>query len=121
LDVLLARLKTNPATGLDAAGVEEKYLEFGDNVLTPPKQTPEWVKFLREVRGGIQTCPEKPTPYTNTTFFTARFARSPLYPRPPPRSLLASSPSSSGLEPFSVSSVTASNKPKTIFTSASFS
>jgi hypothetical protein len=53
LDALLARLKTNPDTGLDAAGVEEKYLEFGDNVLTPPKQTPEWIKFLREVSDRV--------------------------------------------------------------------
>jgi|NorSeaMetagenome_1021524.scaffolds.fasta_scaffold70945_2 hypothetical protein len=51
LQELLTRLGTNPETGLDSAAVEEKFKEFGENILTPPATTPEWIKFLRELTG----------------------------------------------------------------------
>ena len=45
LEVLCIRFKTDLATGKTKSSVEESQAKFGLNRLTPPKTTPEWVKF----------------------------------------------------------------------------
>ena len=51
LQQLLERLGVNPSTGLSSAEVNRLLKEKGSNSLTPPKQTPTWVKFLKELTG----------------------------------------------------------------------
>ena len=48
---LLKRLGVNQHTGLDSDAAKVKLAELGQNILTPPKQTPAWVKFLKELTG----------------------------------------------------------------------
>ncbi|KAL3242224.1 hypothetical protein MRX96_021443 [Rhipicephalus microplus] len=45
IEELYARLGTNPATGLTSQQAREILERDGPNSLTPPKKTPEWVKF----------------------------------------------------------------------------
>jgi sodium/potassium-transporting ATPase subunit alpha len=55
LDELCSRTQTNPEKGLteDQAA---KFLEAnGYNELTPPKTTPEWIKFCKQMFGGFST------------------------------------------------------------------
>jgi len=51
LQKLFERLGVNPSTGLSSAEVNRLIKEQGPNSLTPPKQTPTWVKFLKELTG----------------------------------------------------------------------
>lgn len=51
LNELLVRLGVNPDTGLSTDSTKQLQDEHGLNQLTPPKQTPAWVKFLRELTG----------------------------------------------------------------------
>ncbi|XP_046995989.1 sodium/potassium-transporting ATPase subunit alpha isoform X8 [Schistocerca americana] len=50
---LYARFSTNPETGLTHAKAKEVLERDGPNALTPPKQTPEWVKFCKNLFGGF--------------------------------------------------------------------
>jgi len=50
---LFQRLNVNPDTGLSAAEAKRRYERDGPNALTPPKQTPEWVKFCKNLFGGF--------------------------------------------------------------------
>ena len=51
LNELLGRLGVNPATGLTSRDAERLLKDHGTNVLTPPKSTPTWIKFLKELTG----------------------------------------------------------------------
>jgi len=53
LEELFRRLHTNPDTGLTQARAKENYERDGPNALTPPKTTPEWVKFCKNLFGGF--------------------------------------------------------------------
>jgi len=53
IDVLTQRLGTNTTTGLTTAKAKEVLLRDGRNELTPPKTTPEWVKFCKQLFGGF--------------------------------------------------------------------
>lgn len=53
LEDLYRRLQTNPETGLTQAKAKENLERDGPNALTPPKQTPEWVKFCKNLFGGF--------------------------------------------------------------------
>jgi len=53
LQELCASLETNLETGLTDAIVKRNFARDGPNALTPPKQTPEWVKFLKQLFGGF--------------------------------------------------------------------
>lgn len=53
LDELLKRLSSNKETGLTNAKAKEVLERDGPNALTPPKQTPEWVKFCKQLFGGF--------------------------------------------------------------------
>lgn len=53
LSDLLSLLESNTTTGLTAAIVARNLARDGPNALTPPKQTPEWVKFLKQLFGGF--------------------------------------------------------------------
>jgi len=48
---LLARLDSNVTTGLPVKLAKERLEKFGPNVLTPPPETPEWIKFIAELTG----------------------------------------------------------------------
>jgi sodium/potassium-transporting ATPase subunit alpha len=50
---LYRRLQSNPDTGLTQAKARENLERDGPNALTPPKQTPEWVKFCKNLFGGF--------------------------------------------------------------------
>ncbi|CRK96297.1 CLUMA_CG009717, isoform A [Clunio marinus] len=52
-DQLYKRFQTNPDTGLSHAKAKEFLLRDGPNALTPPKQTPEWIKFCKQLFGGF--------------------------------------------------------------------
>jgi len=51
LDELLKRLGTNVEVGLSDAMVEELQAKWGPNMLTPPKETPLWIMFIKELTG----------------------------------------------------------------------
>ncbi|CAG2100454.1 unnamed protein product [Medioppia subpectinata] len=54
LDQLLARYGVQSVdTGLTSAQAKEALARDGPNALTPPKQTPEWIKFCRQMFGGF--------------------------------------------------------------------
>ncbi|KAF7398681.1 hypothetical protein HZH66_006578 [Vespula vulgaris] len=46
LQELCAKLNTDPVNGLTEKEAKQLLKKHGPNVLSPPKQTPEWVKFL---------------------------------------------------------------------------
>nr|CAH0110867.1 unnamed protein product [Daphnia galeata] len=50
---LYRRLKCDPVKGLTAAQAKSNYERDGPNALTPPKTTPEWVKFCNQLFGGF--------------------------------------------------------------------
>ncbi|OXA59215.1 Sodium/potassium-transporting ATPase subunit alpha [Folsomia candida] len=50
---LYDRLRTNPAMGLTDAQAAAELKKSGLNALTPPEETPEWVKFARHLLGGF--------------------------------------------------------------------
>lgn len=51
LDELTLRLNVNFHTGLANAEAKQRLVTHGTNMLTPPKQTPIWIKFLKELSG----------------------------------------------------------------------
>ncbi|KAI6234074.1 Sodium/potassium-transporting ATPase subunit alpha [Aphelenchoides fujianensis] len=53
LNELLARLQTNADQGLTTDQATEVFKRDGPNALTPPKTTPEWVKFCKNLFGGF--------------------------------------------------------------------
>ncbi|XP_029043838.1 sodium/potassium-transporting ATPase subunit alpha isoform X2 [Osmia bicornis bicornis] len=50
---LYQRFQTHPENGLSHAKARENLERDGPNSLTPPKQTPEWVKFCKNLFGGF--------------------------------------------------------------------
>mmetsp|Transcript_24130 Transcript_24130/g.41178 ORF Transcript_24130/g.41178 Transcript_24130/m.41178 type:complete len:1139 (-) Transcript_24130:789-4205(-) len=46
-----SRLNVNPHIGLDADDAKQRLVTHGMNMLTPPKHTPAWIKFLKELSG----------------------------------------------------------------------
>jgi len=52
-DELYVRLKTNPDTGLTFSQAKAVLERDGPNSLTPPKKTPEWIKFCKQLFGGF--------------------------------------------------------------------
>jgi len=53
LEELFQRLTVNPDTGLSSAEAKRRTERDGPNALTPPKQTPEWIKFCKNLFGGF--------------------------------------------------------------------
>ena len=53
VDVLCKRFNTNFSTGISNASAEAGIAKNGLNKLTPPKTTPEWIKFCRHLLGGF--------------------------------------------------------------------
>jgi sodium/potassium-transporting ATPase subunit alpha len=53
LDELCQRYATNTENGLTPEKAKEYFERDGPNELTPPKTTPEWVKFCRQLFGGF--------------------------------------------------------------------
>jgi len=47
--------KTSVENGLTESDAEERLKRDGHNELTPPKTTPEWIKFCRNLFGGFST------------------------------------------------------------------
>jgi len=52
---LCTRLETSTETGLTEEKYKEVFAREGPNRLTPPKTTPEWVKFCKQLFGGFST------------------------------------------------------------------
>ncbi|GFQ66821.1 hypothetical protein TNCT_13941 [Trichonephila clavata] len=50
---LYQRLGSNPDRGLTTNKAKEVFARDGPNALTPPKKTPEWVKFCKNLFGGF--------------------------------------------------------------------
>merc|ERR1739838_292922 len=55
LEELYARHETDPDKGLTSAKAAEFLARDGPNALTPPKTTPEWIKFAKNLFGGFAT------------------------------------------------------------------
>jgi sodium/potassium-transporting ATPase subunit alpha len=53
LPELVSRLQTNIETGLSNEQARHNLLRDGPNTLTPPKTTPEWVKFCKQMFSGF--------------------------------------------------------------------
>merc|ERR1711931_222868 len=53
LSALVRQLETNVDSGLSNAIAARNLERDGPNALTPPKQTPEWVKFCKQLFGGF--------------------------------------------------------------------
>ncbi|XP_050440876.1 sodium/potassium-transporting ATPase subunit alpha isoform X4 [Adelges cooleyi] len=53
LDELYQRFGTHPEAGLTHAKARENLERDGPNTLTPPKTTPEWIKFSKQIFGGF--------------------------------------------------------------------
>lgn len=53
IEELVLRLKTNADIGLTNAQAKTVLERDGPNALTPPKKTPEWVKFCKQLFGGF--------------------------------------------------------------------
>lgn len=53
LPELYSRLTSHPDNGLTQGRAKEVLERDGPNALTPPKQTPEWVKFCKQLFGGF--------------------------------------------------------------------
>ncbi|XP_015907347.1 sodium/potassium-transporting ATPase subunit alpha-B isoform X1 [Parasteatoda tepidariorum] len=53
LQELYTRLGTDPEKGLTQAQARKIYERDGPNTLSPPKKTPEWVKFCKNLFGGF--------------------------------------------------------------------
>ena len=54
LDELYKRLQVeSPEVGLTTAVAKAVLERDGPNALTPPKQTPEWIKFCKQLFGGF--------------------------------------------------------------------
>jgi sodium/potassium-transporting ATPase subunit alpha len=55
LSVLLARTQTDEKNGLTTQQATQYLERDGYNELTPPKTTPEWIKFCKQLFGGFAT------------------------------------------------------------------
>ncbi|XP_076802406.1 sodium/potassium-transporting ATPase subunit alpha-3-like isoform X2 [Clavelina lepadiformis] len=55
MEELLIRLNTNLEKGLTKQQAAEYLERDGPNCLTPPKTTPEWIKFCKNLFGGFST------------------------------------------------------------------
>eukprot|EP00033_Pygsuia_biforma_P002503 GCRY01002773.1.p1 GENE.GCRY01002773.1~~GCRY01002773.1.p1 ORF type:complete len:1058 (+),score=237.52 GCRY01002773.1:171-3344(+) len=55
LEQLCERLTTDPEKGLSSTVAADRLQLNGPNMLTPPKETPEWIKFLSQLVGGFAT------------------------------------------------------------------
>jgi len=55
LEELCRRYQLDPENGLTGDQVEESLKRDGLNCLTPPKTTPAWIKFARNLFGGFST------------------------------------------------------------------
>jgi len=55
VEELCARRQTHPQNGLTSAKAKEYLEKEGYNELTPPKTTPEWIKFCKQLFGGFST------------------------------------------------------------------
>jgi len=53
MEELVVRMKTNLNTGHTTAQAQEFLARDGPNALTPPKTTPEWIKFCKQLFGGF--------------------------------------------------------------------
>ena len=53
LEELCQRLRTDPKNGLSSSDAQAILERDGPNVLTPPPQTSEWIKFARNLFGGF--------------------------------------------------------------------
>uniref|UniRef100_A0A1I8GHK0 Sodium/potassium-transporting ATPase subunit alpha n=1 Tax=Macrostomum lignano TaxID=282301 RepID=A0A1I8GHK0_9PLAT len=53
LQQLYGRLESDPATGISVDEAAARLLKYGRNELTPPKTTPEWIKFCKTLFGGF--------------------------------------------------------------------
>lgn len=53
VEELFSRLKTNSDSGLTFSQAKAVLERDGPNALTPPKKTPEWVKFCKQLFGGF--------------------------------------------------------------------
>ncbi|CAD5115943.1 DgyrCDS4873 [Dimorphilus gyrociliatus] len=53
IEELFERYQTNPKTGLTPEKARQILERDGPNELTPPKTTPEWVKFCKQLFGGF--------------------------------------------------------------------
>ncbi|KAF7490924.1 Sodium/potassium-transporting ATPase subunit alpha [Sarcoptes scabiei] len=53
VEELILRLRTNPDIGLTNQQAKSVLERDGPNALTPPKKTPEWVKFCKQLFGGF--------------------------------------------------------------------
>ena len=52
LETLYSRFNSSPV-GLTQAVADENLKKYGKNQLSPPKTTPEWIKFLKTLFGGF--------------------------------------------------------------------
>ncbi|KRY70032.1 Sodium/potassium-transporting ATPase subunit alpha [Trichinella pseudospiralis] len=50
---LYSRLETNPNAGLSSEEAKRRLARDGPNALSPPPQTPEWIKFAKNLFGGF--------------------------------------------------------------------
>jgi len=55
ISALVNKHKTNLETGLTSAEAAARLARDGFNELTPPKTTPEWIKFCKQLFGGFAT------------------------------------------------------------------
>lgn len=53
LEQLIQQYDSDLTHGLSTQKAQEVYARDGPNVLTPPKTTPEWVKFCKNLFGGF--------------------------------------------------------------------
>ena len=53
IDVLCKRFDTDITKGLTSSQAESNFAQYGPNALTPPKTTPEWVKFCKNLFSGF--------------------------------------------------------------------
>mmetsp|Transcript_24413 Transcript_24413/g.96872 ORF Transcript_24413/g.96872 Transcript_24413/m.96872 type:complete len:88 (+) Transcript_24413:85-348(+) len=51
LETLLEKLETDGTQGLRSAKASAHFVKFGRNELTPPPQTPWYIKFINEMTG----------------------------------------------------------------------
>lgn len=55
VEELTTRLQTDLVNGMSEQAAQERLKRDGYNELTPPKTTPEWVKFCQQLFGGFST------------------------------------------------------------------
>ena len=53
LEQLSLEFKTDLKNGLSETEAKVRLTRDGPNAFTPPKQTPNWVKYVREMTGGF--------------------------------------------------------------------